>query len=115
MTENDKVILRRWRDAEARYKLFVCAVEKAQDGADRTVEDIGEDAEAYLGLDGIEDPELTPIVARMFEPMPEKYSHKGVFHKAANEHLAARDELLSIAQRLDGAKLANRSRPRKRS
>jgi hypothetical protein len=109
MTENDKAILRRWRDAEDRYKLFVCTVERDQDGVDRTVEDIAEDAEAYLGLDGIEDPELAPIVARIFEPMPEKYSKGRVFQKKTNEHLAARDELLFIAQQLDGSNPANRS------
>jgi hypothetical protein len=115
MTENDKTILRRWRDAEDRYKLFVCAVEMAQDGADRTVADIAEDADAYLGLDGIEDPELAPIVARIFAPMPEKYSNSRVFQKAADEHLTARDELLSFAQKLDGSKSANRNKSRKRS
>ncbi len=114
MTENDKAILRRWRDAEDRYKLFVASVAEDRGGVDRTPEAITEDAEAYLRLDAIEDPELVPLVARMFQPLPDAYS-SAAFQKSANEHVAARDQLLTIAQNLDGVlKSANRSKSRKR-
>jgi hypothetical protein len=110
MTENDKAILRRWRDAEDRYKLFVASVAEDRGNVDRTPEAITEDAEAYLRLDAIEDPELALLVARMFQPLPDAYSSPA-FQNSAQEHLAARDQLLAVAQNLDGVlKSANRSR-----
>jgi hypothetical protein len=114
MTENDKAILRRWRDAEDRYKLFVASVAEDQGNVDRTPEAITEDAEAYLRLDTIEDPKLVPLVARLFQPLPDAYSSPA-FQNSAKEHVAARDQLLAVAQNLDGVlKSTNRSKSQKR-
>jgi hypothetical protein len=115
MTENDKAILGRWRDAEDRYRVFVGSVENALGGAERTADTITEDAQAYLGLARIEDPALIAIVTRIYQPLPNKYSSGPVFLKAAHEYLAARDELLAVAEKLDGSKPANRIKPRRRS
>lgn len=106
MTDNDKQILTRWRNAVFNEHLL-SELDKGTPGyllGPRTPEDIAvlkEYSDASEVLKQIEDPAVKEVVERYQKPAPDVYGSDPLWHAhVANWH-AARKELLDIASELD--------------
>lgn len=106
MTENDKQILARWRNAEINYQVLQ-KFDSETPGwllSDRTPEEvavIGEQFAAQEALKEIEDPSLKAVVARIHQPMPNVYASDPAWQAAVEDWTAAKKELFQIAAALD--------------
>ena len=108
MTDNDKEILKRWRNAEINHDTLT-AIDLSTPGyllSERSPTEIAvinEQFEAQQALKNIEDADLQIVVARIHQLMPDVYPSDPAFKAAADDWRAAKNELLAIAAKLDPA------------